>query len=256
MAPAPVRIGREDLALLERASRYRSGGDEQNRWALLYRVMWRLHHGERDATHAADSDGRVLHQRRMRQREAHHMHAFLRFYRDATNADTADTRGPRAPWRRGFAWQGGLPRSGRVKGQLYRLVRAGHDVLDLGAEHFADRLGGTPSDRHPARRPGLDGQRLDYRTPCPPAWTARARAAQTAGEDSEHALWRTYFVSTSIRRGSIMGHDPHMRRALLASSQRRRPDPRTRGPAAPRGRRLAGGECRRAQGKTLPPARR
>ncbi|HSX71111.1 MAG TPA: DUF4130 domain-containing protein, partial [Pseudomonas sp.] len=75
-APAPLRIPRELPELLESASRYRA----DDRWALLYRVLWRVAQGDRSAMLAGDRDGSDL-QRRVKsvRREAHHMHAFLRF---------------------------------------------------------------------------------------------------------------------------------------------------------------------------------
>ncbi|WP_110709669.1 TIGR03915 family putative DNA repair protein [Salinicola lusitanus] len=169
--PAPIRIGRDQLTLLRNAARYRAEGHDQPRWPLLYRVLWRWARGDAAAMHPADVDGRVLHQRwHAVKREAHHMHAFLRFHR------CDDGRGERY-----LAW-----------------FEPAHDVLDLGAEHFADRMGGSRwIIATPRGGVGWDGSALDYRTPCPREWTDEARtAAERANADEEHALWRTYFVST------------------------------------------------------------
>lgn len=166
-----IRIGREQLALLRNAARYRSRGGEQARWPLLYRVLWRWVQGDAAATHPADADGRVLHQRwHAVKREAHHMHAFLRFHR------RDDALGERY-----VAW-----------------FEPAHDVLDLGAEHFADRMGCSPwLIATPEGGVHWNGSTLDYRFPCPAAWTTEARtAAERANADEDHALWRTYFVST------------------------------------------------------------
>ena len=78
-APEPngrLRVSPELLELLESAAQYR--GDE--RWSLLYRVLWRFVQGERSAILAGDPDGSEL-QRRLKavRREAHHLHAFVRF---------------------------------------------------------------------------------------------------------------------------------------------------------------------------------
>ncbi|WIX33890.1 DUF4130 domain-containing protein [Salinicola sp. JS01] len=273
VAPAPVRIGREDLALLERASRYRSGGGEQNRWALLYRVIWRLHHGERDATHAADSDGRALHQRRHAvKREAHHMHAFLRFYRDATDADTADTRGAQdTPGGEGLHGRedclGRRDDRDREKDLKVEESQASfiawfepaHDVLDLGAEHFADRLGGNAFlIATPRGGVAWDGQRLDYRTPCPAAWATRARAAQAVGADDQHALWRTYFVSTfNPARLNHRVMTQHMPQRFWRHLSEGDLIPALEARARHGGRRLAQeASVGERKGKTLPPARR
>lgn len=169
--PAAIRIGRDQLTLLGNAARYRADGHDQPRWPLLYRVLWRWAQGDAAAMHPADRDGRVLHQRcHAVKREAHHMHAFLRFHR------CDDAEGERY-----VAW-----------------FEPAHDVLDLGAEHFADRMGGSRwIIATPHGGVGWDGSALDYRAPCPAAWAEEARtAAERANADEEHALWRTYFVST------------------------------------------------------------
>jgi hypothetical protein len=64
------------LELLESAACYH--GDQ--RWSLLYEVLWRVSHGDRTAMLAGDKLGSEL-QRRIKQvnREAHHLHAFVRF---------------------------------------------------------------------------------------------------------------------------------------------------------------------------------
>jgi len=152
---SPIRIGRDQLTLLRNAARYRTGGVDQGadqpRWPLLYQVLWRLTRGDATATHPADADGRVLHQRwHAVKREAHHMHAFLRFHR------RDDALGERY-----IAW-----------------FEPAHDVLDLGAEHFADRMGGSRwIIATPEGGVSWNGSALDYRHPCPDSWKAEARAA-------------------------------------------------------------------------------
>lgn len=171
----PIRIGRDQLTLLRNAARYRTRGVDQGadqpRWPLLYQVLWRLTRGDAAATHPADADGRVLHQRwHAVKREAHHMHAFLRFHR------RDDALGERY-----IAW-----------------FEPAQDVLDLGAEHFADRMGGSRwIIATPEGGVSWSGSTLDYRHPCPDIWKAEARAAtDRANGDEDHTLWRTYFVST------------------------------------------------------------
>ncbi|WP_312234854.1 DUF4130 domain-containing protein, partial [Stutzerimonas nitrititolerans] len=74
--PRPIRIPRQLLAELEMAARFRS----DDRWALLYRILWRVVEGERTACLVGDIDGSELHLRvKAVRREAHHLHAFLRF---------------------------------------------------------------------------------------------------------------------------------------------------------------------------------
>jgi DNA polymerase len=70
-------VPRALLALLEAAACHR----ELQRWALMYRVLWRAQHGERHLLHdAADMDMHTLHGlARAVERDCHKMHAFVRF---------------------------------------------------------------------------------------------------------------------------------------------------------------------------------
>lgn len=167
-APSPagaasVSIPRELPALLADAARFRA----HDRWALLYQVLWRVAQGDRSAMLAGDRDGSEL-QRRIKavRREAHHMHAFLRF--------RPGDKGQGAPDY--LAWH-----------------EPAHDVLDLGAEHFVPRMGrhswliGTPE--------GLahfDGEHLAYQSPCPPG----LREAIEGQDDPSESLWTAYYRST------------------------------------------------------------
>ncbi|WP_205297937.1 TIGR03915 family putative DNA repair protein [Pantoea sp. Cy-639] len=164
--PFRARIPASLLAQLEQAGRYRG----EQRWNLLYEVLWRVAHGDRTAMLAGDRLGSEL-QRRIRQvgREAHHLHAFVRF----------------------------VPLPARLAEHLQLDLVAyhepAHDVLDSAAGHFVDRLGrqrwliATP-------REGIrfDGQTLDYHRQCPEDWRQWARNA----EDPEAELWLTYYRHT------------------------------------------------------------
>jgi probable DNA metabolism protein len=101
--------------------RYR--GDQ--RWSLLYEVLWRVSHGDRTAMMAGDKLGSEL-QRRIKQvqREAHHLHAFVRFIERPQ-----DQPGPQY-----VAWH-----------------EPAHDILHSASEHF-HRAHGPASlvDRHAA----------------------------------------------------------------------------------------------------------
>lgn len=162
-ANTPVRVPRDLPALLEQAARFRA----EDRWALLYRILWRVCGGDRTAMLAGDPDGGELHRRiKAVRREAHHLHAFLRFReRDAAL---------------------GAP-------QFVAWHDTAHDVLDLGAEHFAKRMG-----RHtwlvatPEGVARFDGQRLHYQRPCP----ADIRAFAEGLRDDGEALWQAYYTST------------------------------------------------------------
>ncbi|HEK1685034.1 TPA: TIGR03915 family putative DNA repair protein [Pseudomonas putida] len=164
--PFRARVPAALLAQLEQAARYRG----EQRWNLLYEVLWRVAHGDRTAMLAGDRLGSEL-QRRIKQvsREAHHLHAFVRF----------------VPLPEALAE--------RLQLDLVAYHEPAHDILESASGHFADRLGrqrwliATPTD-------GIrfDGSELDYRRHCPREWVDWARHA----EDPGAALWRTYYRST------------------------------------------------------------
>lgn len=160
--PAP-RIPKQLLELLQSAAHFRV----EDRWSLLYRILWRVAQGDRAAMLPGDIDGSQLHKRlKAVRREAHHLHAFLRFH-----PRPEDAEGP----------------------QLVAWHEPAHDILASASGHFAERLGrtrwliATPDD-------GVywDGQRLHYQRPCPSEWQ---RLAQTP-EDTGEALWLAYYGST------------------------------------------------------------
>src|SRR5688572_20927861 len=74
-----VRVPREFVALGERAACHRDPG----RWALLYRVLWRLAHGEPRLLDVVVDDDvhRLLAMDKAVRRDAHKMKAFVRFRR-------------------------------------------------------------------------------------------------------------------------------------------------------------------------------
>lgn len=157
------RVPRQLLELLQGAACFRM----EDRWSLLYRILWRVAQGDRSAMLAGDMDGSQLHRRlKAVRREAHHLHAFVRFHPRPDGA-----AGPQF-----VAWH-----------------EPAHDILASASGHFAKRLGrntwliATPLD-------GVywDGQQLHGRRPCPPEWQ---RLAQTP-EDKGEALWLAYYGST------------------------------------------------------------
>lgn len=164
--PFRPRVPAALLAQLEQAARYRGA----QRWNLLYEVLWRVAHGDRTAMLAGDRLGSEL-QRRIKQvsREAHHLHAFVRF----------------VPLPEAVAE--------RLQLDLVAYHEPAHDILESASSHFADRLGrqrwliATPTD-------GIrfDGSNLDYRRQCPGEWIDWARHAEDPGAE----LWRTYYRST------------------------------------------------------------
>lgn len=160
--PAPC-IPRQLLEQLESAACFRM----EDRWSLLYRILWRVAHGDRAAMLPGDIDGSQLHKRlKAIRREAHHLHAFLRFQPCPEAAE-----GP----------------------QLVAWHEPAHDILACASGHFAERLGrttwliATPDD-------GVywDGQNMHYQRPCPPQWQRLAQAP----DDDGQALWLAYYGST------------------------------------------------------------
>lgn len=159
---AAIRVPRQLLDLLESAARYRCA----ERWSLLYRILWRVSHGERSAMLAGDADGSELHKRlKAVRREAHHLHAFLRFQPCSVQ------NGPDF-----VAWH-----------------EPAHDILHSASGHFAERMGqhswliATPQD-------GVywDGRRLLHQRHCPQEWQQLAQAPRDEGQ----RLWLAYYGST------------------------------------------------------------
>lgn len=180
-APEPngrLRVSPELLELLESAAQYR--GEE--RWSLLYRVLWRFVQGERSAILAGDPDGSEL-QRRLKavRREAHHLHAFVRFQ----------------------------PCKAQGAPDFVAWFEPAHDILASASGHFAERLGkhswliATPRD-------GVfwDGQQLRHERHCPRQWRDWAQQP----EDDGQALWRAYYGSTfnpaRLNRTAMQQHLP------------------------------------------------
>lgn len=161
--PLRARIPAALLAQLEQAARYRG----EQRWNLLYEVLWRVAHGDRTAMLAGDRLGSEL-QRRIKQvsREAHHLHAFVRFV-------------PLPP-----------AAAERLQLDLVAFHEPAHDILASASGHFAERLG-RQRWLIATSRDGIrcDGQTLDYRRQCPPEWQQWAQHADDPGAQ----LWLTYY---------------------------------------------------------------
>jgi probable DNA metabolism protein len=173
--PFQARVPLELLELLQNAAQY--CGDQ--RWSLLYEVLWRVTHGDRTAMLAGDKLGSELH-RRLKQvsREAHHLHAFLRFI-----ALPSVSHGKDLEVKAALLETQTLP-------EYVAWHEPAHDILRSASEHFVGRMGrhrwmiATPND-------GVfyDGERLIHKRQCPPAWQALARNA----EDPHGELWLTYY---------------------------------------------------------------
>jgi len=133
-----------------------------DRWAFLYKLVWRWQLGERDVVSAADPDGARLYAMiKAVHREEHDMHAYVRFRERPEHAG--------AP--RFVAW-----------------FEPTHDVLPQVARHFANRMGRTTwMIATPTATVLWDGENLHDAPP-------RMRSAADI-EDSGEALWLTYYRS-------------------------------------------------------------
>ena len=133
-----------------------------DRWAFLYRVIWRWTQGEHDVQSAADADGGRLHSMvKAVHREEHDMHAYIRF------RERPEAAGPP----RFVAW-----------------FEPRHDVLPQVAEHFVNRMGKVSwMIATPDASVLWDGQTLHHTGPL------MSSAAEL--EDAGEALWLTYYRS-------------------------------------------------------------
>ncbi|GJJ02206.1 uracil-DNA glycosylase [Duganella rhizosphaerae] len=153
-----IRLPRQLMALLEAASCHNAG----DRWAFLYKVVWRWQRGEHDVMSPADADGARLHGMvKAVHREEHDMHAYLRF-RERKEEDGAP---------RFVAW-----------------FEPTHHVLPQVAGHFARRMGNvTWMIATPQAAVLWDGAALHEA----PSLLRSAADIEDAGE----ALWLTYYRS-------------------------------------------------------------
>jgi probable DNA metabolism protein len=207
-SPAPstedgprIRIPRQLLDELEMAARYRT----EQRWGLLYRVLWRVNQGDSSARMVGDIDGSELHGRiKAVRREAHHLHAFLRF----SPLQTSD--GPQH-----VAW-----------------FEPAHDVLPWAAGHFAERMGGNRwLIATPEEAVCWDGQQMYYTRPCPPQWRQLAQNAADPGRRAMEGILRKHVQpgpAESRRTGEQSAG------AFLEESARRHVDPAVDEPRAGR----------------------
>jgi probable DNA metabolism protein len=156
---AGVRVSRRFMELAEAAACHA----DPERWALLYRLLWRQTHGEpRLMEVASDPDvHRLLRMEKAVRREVHKMHAFVRF--------------------RGVEHEG--------ETHYVAWFEPEHHVVERGAPFFAERFASMRwSILTPRRYAHWDGARLAFAPGVP-----RSRAPD---EDRLEALWRTYYAST------------------------------------------------------------
>lgn len=159
---AQVTVPRAVLEQLEQAARFRV----PERWALLYRILWRVAQGDAAAVLPGDRDGSELQQRlKAVGREIHQLHAFLRF----------------------------VPLKGDGLPDYVAWYEPEHEVLEPACTHFAERMGrhswliATPRDGV-----WFDGGAFDCRREAPDEWKRLARTPDPEGE----RLWMAYYRST------------------------------------------------------------
>ena len=155
----PARIPREMLRMLESAACFRA----PDRYAFLYKIVWRWQLGQKDVLSPADEDGARLNAMvKTIRREEHKMHAYLRFRERPAGA--------------------GAP-------QFVAWFEPEHDVLPQVAEHFTRRMGHTTwMIGTPQATMSWDGKRV---VAGPPLMQGPEDIADT-GE----AMWLTYYRST------------------------------------------------------------
>ena len=176
-APPAMRLPRKLMDMLTSAACHRA----PDRWAFLYRVVWRWMHGQHEVISAADEDGSRLHGMvKAVRHEEHDMHAYLRF-RERPMPDGAPR--DRAP-------PDGSPNQASPE-EAPRFVawfEPAHDVLPRVAQHFADRMGGVSwLICTPDASVLWDGATLHFAGPL-------MRGAADI-DDAGEALWLTYYRS-------------------------------------------------------------
>ena len=156
-SPAPLSVPRRFGELAEAVACHR----DAERFALLYRLLWRLQHGERRLLedHADPEVRRAELMEKAVERAAHKMKAFVRFRELA-----------------------GEP------GQFVAWFEPEHHVVDRVAPFFARRFAGMRwSILTPERSAHWDGAELSF--------AAGASRAEAPDADALEACWRTYYSS-------------------------------------------------------------
>jgi DNA polymerase len=160
---APVlSISKTFATLLKEAASFR----DSERWAFLYKLIWRWSQGDRAVESAADEDGVRLHKMAKSVRRAQHdMIAYVRFRK----------RDPALGAPEYVAW-----------------YEPDHDVLAWSADHFAQRMGRSSwmiTTPHGAAMWSGTELRIERRP-------AIAADHLPENEDDAEKLWLTYYKST------------------------------------------------------------
>jgi DNA polymerase len=172
---ASPRVTRELMELLESAACFST----DDRWAFLYKVVWRWQQGEHDVVSPADPDGARLYSMvKAVHREEHDMHAYVRF-RERPESEGAP---------RFVAW-----------------FEPTHEVLPQVARHFARRMGGvTWVIATPSATMMWDGEALH----AGPAVMRGAADIEDAGESMWLTYYRSIFNPARLNAGLLRSHIP------------------------------------------------
>ena len=169
------RVPRDFLTLAAAVSCHR----DEARWPLLYRVLWRLTHGEPHLLEIPlDPDIAALNtMAKAVRREIHKTHAFVRFREVATDA---------GPWF--VAW-----------------FEPQHHILEAAAPFFVDRFAALRwSILTPEQCAHWDGQALTF--------TAGVDRNAAPAADATEDLWRTYYSSifnpARVKVGAMLNEMP------------------------------------------------
>ena len=167
LGPFQARIPKALLHLLESAACYH--GDQ--RWSLLYEVLWRVSHGDRARPCSrGQAWQRVAAAHQSKSAESSPLACVCALHRAAGGA------GPELP--EYVAWH-----------------EPAHDILKSASEHCVGRMG---RHRWMIATPwtGCDGEQLIHQRQCPEAWQQLAQNV----EDPHSAMWLTYTATSSTRR--------------------------------------------------------
>lgn len=201
---ATLRLPRGVLDMLETAAMFRG----PDRWAFLYRVVWRWRRDEFSVISAADADGARLHRMvKAVRRCIHDMHAYLRFREQPPLHD-----GPRF-----VAW-----------------YEPEHDILRPVAQHFAQRMGSCSwLIATPQGIVAWNGERLEF---------GPAAERPPTQADLAEALWLTYYRNTfnpaRLNTAAMQSHMPqrhwkNLPEAQLIPQLVTEAETAARGPASP-----------------------
>ncbi|MGI4813254.1 MAG: UdgX family uracil-DNA binding protein [Janthinobacterium lividum] len=202
--PPRLRISKDFAEQLQDAALFR----DPQRWAFLYKLLWRWHQGDRAVASPADADGaRLYKMAKSVRRDKHDMIAYVRFRKRAAGAEAPDAAdAPQPP---------AIP----AIPEYVAWYAPEHEVLPWAAEHFAQRMGRASWLITTPRAAALwDGQalHLDSRRALGARYSlsdadSHADAFSSAKSDAIEALWLAYYQSIfNPARLNEMALEQHM----------------------------------------------